>query len=182
VDIVSGGNGGVDITSNYNSETKFQTLTTNRYSAGMEDADGNDVAQVTSISELSVPAGDSISIAFALHAAPNVYMLQKSADSAYFRYNGAPPNSVNSVAKPTLDVRVFPNPTQNNLTLAVSKSISGPEWQFFVRNTLGQLVYSSPKILENQFQWNAGNLENGVYFIEIQQGTQRKVVMFSKID
>lgn len=65
---------------------KFQTLTTNRPEGGVV-ADGTDVSHVLSAGPLSIPAGQEIVVAFALHAALNLDDLKTSAQYADTAYN-----------------------------------------------------------------------------------------------
>lgn len=66
---------------------KFTTISTQRYKAGQSSATGNDVSQVVSSGPYNIPAGQTITIAFALHAASNLTLLQTSARYADSLYN-----------------------------------------------------------------------------------------------
>ena len=68
---------------------KFQTISTGlaRLTAGMTTPSGNDVSHVVGSGPYTIPAGQQIKIAFALHAAPNLSALQLSSQQADLMYN-----------------------------------------------------------------------------------------------
>lgn len=70
----------------FTKDEKFTALSTSRNVAGSA-ADGNDVSQVVSVSPFTIPAGGSVVLAFALHAANNLTELLASADAASTLYN-----------------------------------------------------------------------------------------------
>ncbi|GHM99926.1 hypothetical protein WSM22_14160 [Cytophagales bacterium WSM2-2] len=66
---------------------KFTTISTQRAKAGQSNSTGNDVSHVVSSGPYNVAAGQTITIAFALHAAPNFTDLKTSARYADSLYN-----------------------------------------------------------------------------------------------
>ncbi len=68
----------------YTDNEKFQSLSSNRFDAGVV---AGDVSHVVSSGPLSIPAGQQIKIAFALHAAPDFDELIESAKYADTVYN-----------------------------------------------------------------------------------------------
>ena len=66
---------------------KFITLSTQRLTAGLSLPAGNDVSHVVSAGPLSIAAGQTITVAFALHAASNLVDLETSAAYADSLYN-----------------------------------------------------------------------------------------------
>ena len=180
-DLIPGGGGGGDITQNFSSNSKVQSMKNNRYHAGVGSNTGNDVAQVTAAKGISILAGDSVTVAFALHAADNVFSLQRSADSAYFRYNGALPNSVMEVAEKNSKIRVYPNPVQKEITIDVSSWKDKKAWRFTVYDAQGKMRYKSSMIYGSQkYIFNTGSLGAGVYFVEIQSSTNNYVTKVIK--
>ncbi|MBI1768706.1 MAG: S8 family serine peptidase [Bacteroidetes bacterium] len=71
----------------YTDEEKFTTISTQRQKAGQINSSGNDVSQVVSSGPYNIAAGQTITLAFALHAAPNFSELQTSARYADSLYN-----------------------------------------------------------------------------------------------
>lgn len=74
--------GSVNPNTSYTTAEKYTSLSTMRANAGSP----NDVSSVVSGGPFNVPAGDSITIAFALIGADNLADLQKTADSACAQY------------------------------------------------------------------------------------------------
>jgi subtilisin family serine protease len=70
----------------FTKDEKFTSLSTSRNVAGSA-ANGNDVSQVVSVSPFTIPAGGTVTIAFALHSANNLTELLASADAASTLYN-----------------------------------------------------------------------------------------------
>lgn len=68
---------------------KFQSISSGlgRLTAGVTTPAGNDVSHVVGSGPYTIPAGQQIKIAFALHAAPNLTALQASAQKADLMYN-----------------------------------------------------------------------------------------------
>ena len=168
-DLIPGGGGGGDITNNFTSNSKYQSMNINRYQAGVGSSTGNDVAQVTSFSGVNLVAGDSVTVAFAMHAANNVVLLQNSADSAYFRYNGALPNSVEELGLNNSKLRIYPNPTQNQVTIDVSELEEQGDWSFKIVDVTSKVSYVSALIKGTKtFVLDTQTMNSGVYFVEIQ--------------
>ncbi|HQQ96975.1 MAG TPA: S8 family serine peptidase [Cyclobacteriaceae bacterium] len=70
----------------FTKDEKFTSLSTVRNVAGSA-TNGNDVSQVVSVSPFTIPAGGTVVLAFALHAANNLSELLASADAANTLYN-----------------------------------------------------------------------------------------------
>lgn len=180
-DLIPGGGGGGDITQNYSSNNKVQSMKNIRYHSGVGSNTGNDVAQVTSAKGISILAGDSVTVAFALHAADNVFLIQRSADSAYYRYNGALPNSVNEIENFSSKIKVYPNPVQKEVTIDASLLAGKGAWSFKVYDSVGKIEYNSSMIYAKpKTVYNTENLSAGVYFVEIQMGRKTYVTKLIK--
>lgn len=79
---------------------KYTTISTNRLTAGMTSATGDDVSHVVSSGPYNIAAGQTITLAFALHAAVNLSDLEASAvyaDSLYNHTLKAPVPTVDTV-------------------------------------------------------------------------------------
>lgn len=85
---------------------------------------------------------------------------------------GLKENEINS------DVRLYPNPFKNNLTLELSNELS-PNSKLTIINTLGQIVfiYQEPK---NKQEIDLSFLSRGVYYLTLEGKHGRKVVKFIK--
>jgi serine protease len=66
---------------------KYTSISTQRLTAGLSSADGNDVSHVVSAGPLTIGAGQVVTLAFALHAAANFNDLKTSATYADSIYN-----------------------------------------------------------------------------------------------
>lgn len=81
----------------------------------------------------------------------------------------------------TLDpqISVYPNPFSNKLN--VSSSMYGEGVKFNVSNLLGRVI-SSEQLLTPSLQLLTSNLENGVYFVEVFNGIEKKVTRVVKAE
>jgi len=90
--------------SNFTKAQKFTTISATigsgreRIQAGLLKTGGDDISHVVSTGPLTIPAGQTITVAFALHAANNLSDLQKSA-----RYADTVYNYMLKAARPTAD-------------------------------------------------------------------------------
>ncbi|MEN9447558.1 MAG: hypothetical protein RJA25_848 [Bacteroidota bacterium] len=76
----------------------------------------------------------------------------------------------------TLDVKIFPNPTQNNLYIQL-KEIS-KEIQVQIINIFGQNVFTQKYYLQNNIELNTTNFINGIYLLKITDGEKENVLKF----
>jgi len=90
IDNVAGGNGGVDLADGdyFSDADKYFVLSNDRSVAGHVNPEGNDVCDVTSTGPYSIPAGDSVTVAFALTCGENLTAILTSADAAQVKYDG----------------------------------------------------------------------------------------------
>ncbi|UTW65158.1 S8 family peptidase [bacterium SCSIO 12643] len=166
MDNVDGGAGGVDIYNGYNNSKKYTTLSSNRYSSGIGSTDGNDVIQVTSMGNISIASGDTFKVAFAILAADAVVMLEETADSAYYRYNGSLPTSIIENDQPEVSVKMYPNPTDEVVFIEVPET-EGRIQQVRIWDVTGKQVYRLEGV-NNRHQINMSNFIEGVYLVEVQ--------------
>jgi|AVFP01.1.fsa_nt_gi serine protease len=161
-DNVTGGNGGMDITSFYSTEKKYRTLSESRWDAG--GSSGNDVVNIVAARNLSLEPGDSIFVAFALHGGSDLNSLLNSADSAFYRYNGSLPNAFENLELST-PIKIYPNPTdaivnivseRHNIGLIKLHDLMGNEIIPVVDQRAGKT-----SILD------ISNLNSGVYILEL---------------
>ena len=81
--------GGFGVNDGFTDAEKFQSLSSGigREEAGATEEDGNDISHTVGAGPFSIPAGDSITVAFALHGAANLEELLVSAAYADTMYN-----------------------------------------------------------------------------------------------
>ncbi len=106
----------------------------------------------------------------------NAYV--NSAKRDYFF--GAFPQSV--VSQKLTGLQVYPNPVQDNLTIALETSAPG-KLTVQIFNLQGQLIIAQVYELmagHNQFQLDAQNLPNGIYQLRLQNGSALETVRFVK--
>ena len=117
---------------------KFLTLSSgtrraNR-SAGLPN--GADVMQVVGTQVARLAPGDSVTVAFAVLAAPTLAQLQASADAAMLSYTTLLPTQ--GAGKSTADFKVYPNPTAGPLRLEVPAAFGLTEIQLI--DAMGRVV------------------------------------------
>ena len=120
IDNVGTGVGGINITTNsgFTTHDKYITLSTMRPYAGDSTAAGNDICNVMSSGPFTIPAGDSVKVAFAILAGDSLSQLQESSDTAYLRYNGSLPNGTGiSKINAIQNFQVYPNPANDVLNI-----------------------------------------------------------------
>jgi serine protease len=108
IDNITGGGGGIDISTGFSDSNKFTALSTNRATAGGTGA-GNDVCDMTSTGPFTIKAGDSVQVAFALIGGDSLSQLKASAVSAQTLFDGFLA-SVNDVPASFASVSTYPNP------------------------------------------------------------------------
>ncbi len=113
----NGSGGDINIyNSNYFSTyEKFLALTNDRNSAGLAD-EGNDVSHVLTAAPVSIPAGDTAKVAFALMAGDNLFDIQNSATKAQQKYDQWI-NVKEIPGKTPFSIRIYPNPFKERIVL-----------------------------------------------------------------
>ena len=74
-------------------------------------------------------------------------------------------------------ISLFPNPTENNLTLEGLNSNSNT---ISVFNMNGQVMASHSNINAESYELNVSNLDNGIYFIKIDSNKSSETIRFIK--
>lgn len=160
IDNISGGAGGVNMFDGYDKAEKYTTLSTQRLNAG-QGATGNDVIEVMSAGPITIPAGQTVKVAFAIIAGDSLQDIINSANQAQIMYDGLPLEVKNYTNKD--HYMVYPNPAK--------------EWIYIVTNDkstkhIEVLDVSGKKVYENIFSEDVFALkinhwQSGVYFIKI---------------
>ena len=166
IDNVVGGNGGVDIRNGFFSPDKYEVLSTNRFGAGYVNPDGNDILQCVSAEIGEIPVGDTAKVVFAVILADDTNQLFAAADSAYARYNGFLPNSVEELANNSIE-NVFPNPVANgelNFTLKNGVEVEAVR----VIGITGNILLQQSHSFRNAGKLDVSHLSNGTYWLQIQ--------------
>lgn len=160
IDNINGGAGGVNLYDGYDKAEKYITLSTNRLNAG-QGATGNDVIQVMSAGPLTIPAGQTVKLAYALIAGDSLQDIINSANQAQIMYDNLPmfvknPPSANQYL-------VFPNPAQE-LIYINSNDKSPKHIQIF--DITGKTVFDN-MFKEEVIIISVKNWSKGIYFIKI---------------
>lgn len=188
VDNVAGGGGGVDIndaTDYFSTANKYTTLSTNRYTAGAADADGEDVIGIMSSGPFTIAAGDSAKVAFALIAGDDLTDIKKSADSAQVHYNPPIVTGINETTTGALSAAVFPNPATNDLNFMI-KTTRSENVDIILVNTLGQNVkhITRDHVVAgySQITTNVSDLPIGTYFYQVNtdEGSLKGKIIITK--
>ena len=159
-DLVSGGNGGIDIYSDFTPEERFQALTENRLLAGYPVA--TDIALVSGYGPLYINAGDSLILDYALLASESEYQLQILADTALSYYN----SHINHINGPVFsypEVKIYPNPSGG---LFYIEKDDPADYVVRIYNTEGVLIYEG--VLNQKINVMGKNqFSPGLYLIRI---------------
>jgi serine protease len=173
IDNVTGGGGGIDITTDFTDAEKYTSLSVMRTQAGGAGT-GNDVCQTVSTGPFSLTAGDSVKVAFAIIAGDNLVDLQTSATNAQIKYDGLTgiEHPGQSSTAPTL-LDPFPNPAGNDVT--VSFIASNNE-----KTTIALLDVVGKNIMSVEAKQNTTGIQTmhiplksigkGIYFVRMTTG------------
>lgn len=116
IDNVSGGNGGLDITTGYDSKKKYTTLSTSRLAAGVSGS-GSDNINVMSTGPMTILPGQTLKIAFALLGGDSLSNLITNANQAQISYDGVPTTSIKNSFVEDDDIIIYPNPGKDIITV-----------------------------------------------------------------
>lgn len=177
IDNVSGGAGGIDMYTGYDTGKKWTTLSTPRPDAGVAGS-GADVANVVSTGPYSIPAGDSVIVAFALIAGDNLADLQASAVAAQIMWDGMSGTTASN--EPVLDVEnviaVYPNPASESATIDLNLTET-QDVTLRVFNMVGQEIGTiiSGKLTAgtHRYTFDTSALSNGMYYYQLNAGVKK---------
>jgi serine protease len=142
LDNISGGGGGIDISSAYSTADKYSTLSTFRQSAGQPANTGyagNDVISVMSTGPFTIAAGDSIKVAFAILAGDDLTDLQKSADTAQIRWDNLNTTGINNNTVASQPFMIYPNPATDALNFVIGSNQSDA-YTISLYSVIGEVV------------------------------------------
>lgn len=85
----------------------------------------------------------------------------------------------NTTFESSNDIYVYPNPTKGTLNIKVPNSFGLPN-SYTLQNYLGQTLEQKNVTTENDLSINTSSLSNGVYFITVVKGNEKKTLRFIK--
>jgi hypothetical protein len=172
IDNTSSGNGGLAIGNGFSDSLKYLSLSTQRDSAGINSAEGNDVLDVNSMGPFSLQADSSKLISFAICMGKDLNSLQEYSDSANSTFNRI---ILNLLKQPKVESKpllmVYPNPVNEllNVQLNVPENESYNLNIFDIQGKLiHQLDQQSISKGQNNFSIDVSSWKTGVYFFSIQ--------------
>jgi hypothetical protein len=143
---------------------------------------GNEVCDVTSTGPFSIPAGDSIAVAFAILAGQDLATIQSAADAAQIKFDLflgleeiAGDRSFNLEQN-------FPNPVRTLTTFRFSLSESGLT-ELSIFNSLGEKVRTlvMEKLASGNYSTvvDLSSLGSGIYYCHLTSGSKSMAHPFS---
>ena len=153
---------------------KFLALTNDRNAAGLAEG-GNDVSHVLTAAPLSIPAGDTAKVAFALMAGDNLFDIQNSAVKAQQKYYEWIKVKENT-GKTPFSVKVFPNPSKGKIIL-MSNIPEKQKFQLKIVDVSGMIREEKTIFLENgnNLIFTHKFLPKGLYFLHLQNNETKHV-------
>ncbi|UOG76351.1 S8 family peptidase [Hymenobacter tibetensis] len=139
IDVNAPSTSSVALSNGFSRAEKLRTLSngTRQRTAGLTSTNGTDVAQVVGANLPYLAPADSVTVTFAVVAAPTLTQLRAAADAAIARYTQAQLLPVRSATiAPTW--QLYPNPTSGQVRVEIPTSFGGR--QIEVLNSLGQMV------------------------------------------
>ncbi len=177
-DNTKGGSGGINLYDGFTELEKYTSMSTMRTDAGLV-GKGNDILDEVSAGPLSLNAGDSIEVAFALLGGDNLADLQNSAINAQTKYDGTVLSvPVIQAAKSIYSMQSFPNPASGNTTINIHLPVTG-SIQLKIYDMIGQEVSTLANGYfaegQHQFSMDASKMNSGVYYCELIAGSTKIV-------
>jgi subtilisin family serine protease len=173
-------NGGVNVanTTGFVTADKFTVLSTNMATAGGTGT-GDDVMDCVSSGPLTINAGDSVAVAFAIIAGDNLADLQTSACAAQNKYDNSCLVGVNDLENDNFWMFSFPNPATTSVN--INYNVVGYDKAVLrVMNSLGEVVMTLDNIPagKNNLTIDVSKLSSGNYFYQMKAG---EAVMTKKL-
>lgn len=160
IDNINGGAGGVNMFDGYDKAEKFTTLSTQRLNAG-QGSTGNDVIEVMSAGPITIPAGQTVKVAFALIAGDSLQDLINSANQAQIMYDGLPLYVKNNLKKN--NYTIYPNPTKDWMYIVTNDQLKK---NIEIIDVTGKKVYQNT-FNEDVIILSVKDWQSGLYFIKI---------------
>lgn len=171
IDNASGGNGGINISDNFSDAEKFQSMSSFRNTAGDVNPDGNDILDVNSIGPFELENGETEYISFAIIISDSLPKLQIEADTIQNLFNRLILSTQeNNIALSSSSLKVFPNPSKNDLNLQFNL-LKTRQLELRVVDIKGQLVHEIDKRTfsrgVHQLNILTDSWKSGIYLIEL---------------
>lgn len=159
----AGSSAAVYLGDGFSSAEKFLTLNSRARQRTAGGSFGTDVSHVVGAALGRLAPGDSVTVTFAVLAAPTLAQLQAAADAANIRYQQVLPTR--AATTPALSWQVYPNPAQDRLQVQLPTGTTGA--RLTLRNALGQPVRRwQPATAASSLDVRA--LPGGVYLLQWQ--------------
>jgi len=155
IDNVDGGAGGINIYNSFSDSDKIIALSTNRHNAGP-----NDVCDVLSSGPHNIIAGDTLSIAFAIHANIHLPNLLSAADYAQSLYDSLFSVGINEIAIDN-NIKVYPNPSKGIFTVVADNAI-----EIKVIDSNGKTVFIKNNVAKKE-DIDLREMPKGIYILKI---------------
>lgn len=173
-DLVEGGNGGLDIITDFGDEKKWFAMTNPRYNDNNLQ-DTIDVAHMISSPKIDLSAKDTAEFIFCVTIANSYYSLVEKTRLAHEKYEN---NIVNSLDNPQLQFSIYPNPAFDHVQ--ISGNINSEKCTLYIYSSEGKLYSTMP--LNNETEYiNTEELSKGVYYFIIRNNsftrTQKVVII-----
>lgn len=182
IDLATGGNGGVDASSDFLTAEKYTTLSTSRNTDGYG-AGGGDVMDCVSSGPFNVNAGDSIIVAFALLAGDNLTDLQASACAAQDKWDqGCTGVGINDIENDNFWAYAFPSPASSDMNINYNV-VGHDNAAIRIMNSIGEVVMSFENLAQGQntLRMDVSKLPAGSYFYQLRAGDAVMTKKFSVV-
>ncbi|MBL7924429.1 MAG: S8 family peptidase [Bacteroidia bacterium] len=164
IDNINGGAGGINMFDGFDSNEKYQALSTNRPTSGGAGT-GNDVIDVVGTGPFTLAPGDSAVVAFALIAGDELSDLQSGAQQAQIKYDLATALQENSPSG-IYTANAYPNPASGTVLIPVYLQQSG-QLVLEIYDSMGKLISVAPLGLrqagEQEIRMDLSTLAGGLY-------------------
>ena len=165
-DIISSGNGSINIFDGLTNTELFQALTNNRDSAG-NSANGNDISNLISCGPFNVAAQDSVIISFAILASNSLYNIEQAAINAQNYWDSLNIYTPEITVSQNNNLNIFPNPSKGILKINFYSEINEAA-KISIFDINGKEIYSSDKIKINKGENNItlnNKVPQGIYLL-----------------
>lgn len=161
------GNGGVDADTDFLTAEKYTTLTTTRNTDNFT-ATGGDVMECMSTNGLTINAGDSLTVAFALIGGDNLADIQASACAAQSKYDSGCVVGVNDLEADNLWMYSYPNPATNSFNIDYNV-VESNNTTIRIMNALGEVIMTFENIAQGKhtLKIDASKFSSGHYFYQM---------------
>lgn len=164
-DHTTGGAGGIDITDDYTTSEKYNSLSTNRSTAG--GSFGNDVSDVVASGPFTINVNDTQKVVFALVAGDNLNELIEVSDSAASLYNSGLVTDIKSTTQyRDNNIIIYPNPANSDQIIYFNEKIKDRTAILEIYDITGKKI-ETIKLDTNYNIVNTSLLPKGVYSYKI---------------